>query len=109
MDKNLYSKAYREVIEYINHLSKDDYNKIPKKLIDYFENNMDKDYNYTIDLDKGIEDQIMLDETAMILIMIFEDYFANNTQKVKLLKYFNINDTIIEFKNSTKYNPDNIF
>ena len=34
---------------------------------------------------------------------------ADNDQKVKLLKYFNINDTIIEFKKSTKYNPDSIF
>jgi hypothetical protein len=41
--------------------------------------------------------------------MLYEDYFADNDQKVKLLKYFNINDTIIEFKKSTKYNPDSIF
>ncbi len=109
MNKEYYSNVFREVIEYINHLDKADYEKIPKELIDYFESNMNKDYNYKIDISKGIEDQVMADETAMILIMLFEDYFANSEQKIKLLKYFNINDTIIEFKNSTKYNPDNIF
>lgn len=109
MDNSYYSKVYREVIEYLNHLSKEEYNKIPKELINYFESNMDKDYNYKIDIDKKIEQQVMLPETAIIIVMLFEDYFASNDQKVKMLKYFSINDSIIEFKNSTKYNPDDIF
>lgn len=109
MENSYYSKVYREVIEYLRHLNKEDFEKIPKELISYFENNMDKDYDYKIDITKGIENQVMLDETALIIIMLYEDYFADNDQKVKLLKYFNINDTIIEFKKSTKYNPDSIF
>ena len=48
MDNKYYSKVYREVIEYLRHLNKEDFEKIPKELISFFENNMDKDYDYKL-------------------------------------------------------------
>ena len=41
MDNKYYSKVYREVIEYLRHLNKEDFEKIPKELISFFENNME--------------------------------------------------------------------
>lgn len=43
-----YAKAYTEVIEILNHLSKEEYDKIPKEKIDFYKKYMDKEYKYKI-------------------------------------------------------------
>ena len=43
-----YAKAYTEVLEILNYLSKEEYSKIPEEKIRYFKENMDKDYIFTV-------------------------------------------------------------
>ena len=38
---NIYAKAYTEVLEILNHFSKEEYSKIPQEKIDFYKNNMD--------------------------------------------------------------------
>ena len=47
MNRNVsieYANAYSEVLEVLNHMSKEDYNKIPKDMIDMFQINCNNEY-----------------------------------------------------------------
>ena len=60
MDSNIeieYANAYSEVLEVLNHMSKDDYDKIPKDMIEMFHANCNKEYQFRYDLNKEFAEQ----------------------------------------------------
>ena len=71
-----YPKAYKEVIEILNYVPKESVDKIPKTMIDTFKTKMDKEYDYTVDVNKSFEEQDILEETKAIFANIFRDYWA---------------------------------
>ena len=97
-----YKKAYTEVLEILSHLSKEE-------IIDYYKENMDVDYAYHIDPQKPLDEQYISSEANAILVTLFRDYFANESQKDVLKKMLDLNQEILERVKKEKYNANDIF
>ena len=104
-----YPKAYKEVLEIIKYLPKEEYERIPKEKIEFFEQNCDKEYNFIFDISKTLEEQEFLRETNAIIVTLFRDYFATDTQKEKLDRILIANEQKYQEELRKKYNPDDIF
>ena len=79
-----YNKAYEEILEILKYMPKESVNKIPNQMIYTFKTKMDKNYNFSIDINKSFEEQNLLDETKAILANIFRDYWATPYQKERI-------------------------
>ena len=84
MMSNQYAKAYTEILEILKYLPKKEYEKIPQSKIEFYEENQDKNYTYQFDITKPTAEVTMLDETKVIIISLFRDFFASENQKQKL-------------------------
>ena len=104
-----YAKAYTEVLEILSHFSAEEYSKIPQEKINFYKNNMKKNYEYSIDPDIDLSKQYISKEANAILISIFRDYFANDSQRQTLNNLLNQNQKEYENIIKEKYNPNNIF
>lgn len=104
-----YKMAYKEVIEILKHVPEDDVQKIPKEKIEFYKNNMDNDYNYTLDMLKEFKDQEMSNITKAILANIFREYWATPYQKERIVAKEKYDLEKIEEEKRTKYNTDNLF
>lgn len=104
-----YSKAYTEVLEILKYLPKNEYGKIPHERIQFFENNKDYSYNFKIDPQIPLDKQNISIEANSIIVMLFRDYFASETQKEKLKVILKQNEDKYQEEIRNKYNPDDIF
>lgn len=89
---NIYKRAYTEVIEVLNNLSKEEYEKIPKSRIEYYKKNMDKTYEFKINSRIPIEHQKLSKEANAILVSLFLEYFVNEKQRVGLQEMLDKNN-----------------
>lgn len=106
---NTYVKAYTEVLEILKYFSEEEYSKIPQEKIDFYKNNMDKNYNYNINPNIDLSKQYISKEANAILITLFRDYFATESQKKTLNNLLNQNQNKLENIRREKYNSNNIF
>ena len=106
---NTYAKAYTEVLEILKYFSEEEYSKIPQEKIEFYKNNMDKNYNYNINPNIDLSKQYISKEANAILITLFRDYFATESQKKTLNNLFNQNQNKLENIRREKYNSNNIF
>ena len=65
-----YNKRLVEVDEILNHLSKEDYNKIPEIIKKSIKDNKDKEYFWKYDTNKKLKEQDVSDDTIAILSYI---------------------------------------
>lgn len=105
---NTYARAYTEVLEILNHLSLEEYSKIPQEKIDFYKSNMEKDYEYKINPNVALSEQYISKEANAILVSLFRDYFATENQKKALNNLLNQNQEKLENIKREKYNS-NIF
>lgn len=84
MVNSTYAKAYREVLEIIKHFSEEEYAKIPIEKIEFYKNNMDRNYNFTINPKIDLEKQSISKEANAIIVNLFRDYYATGTLPVKM-------------------------
>ena len=106
---NTYTRAYTEVLEILNHFSREEYDKIPNEKIEFYRNNMDKEYDYRINPKVDLSKQNISKEANAILISLFRDYFATKKQKSTLENLLNQNQLKAEKEKAEKYNYDNMF
>ena len=106
---NTYAKAYTEVLEILKYFSEEEYSKIPQEKIDFYKNNMDRNYNYIINPNIDLSQQYISKEANAILITLFRDYFATESQKKTLNNLLNQNQNKLENIKREKYNSNNIF
>ena len=104
-----YPKAYKEVIEILKYVPKENIDKIPQDIIDTYRENMDNDYNFKVDINKSFEEQELLDETKAILANIFRDYWATPHQKEAIINKEKYERQKLEEEKIKKYNPDDLF
>lgn len=104
-----YAMAYKEVIEILKYVPDEDVKKIPEEKLKFYKNNMDYEYNYTLDMTKKFEEQKMSDITKAILANIFKDYWATPYQKERIEAKEKYDLEKLEEEKRKKYNPDNIF
>lgn len=104
-----YANAYSEVLEILKHISQEDYNKIPKEKIMLFQSNCNKEYNFTYDMNKTLDEQNVSKKAKTILAILFRDYWATDAQREKIKAKEQYDRKIKEEENREKYNPDNLF
>jgi len=109
MINSTYAKAYTEVLEIIKYFPEEEYAKIPEEKIEFYKNNMDKDYVFSINPEIDLSEQNISPETNAIIINLFRDYFASETQKVKIKEILDLNQKREEEEKRQRYNPDDIF
>ena len=85
MENIEYANAYSEVLEILKHISKEDYNKVPKQKIELFETNANKDYVFTYNPGKTLNEQNVSKTAKTIIAILFRDYWATETQKEKII------------------------
>ena len=101
-----YKKAYKEVVEILKFVSKENVDKIPKEMLDMFEEEQDKEYNFKVDTTKSFEEQLLLEETKAIFSNIFRDYWANYYQRKVIIEKENMDRIKWE---EEKYDPKDLF
>lgn len=102
----VYANAYKEVIEILKHISKEDYNKIPKEKINLFQENANKEYNFIYDANKTLDEQNVSKTAKIIIAILFRDYWATDIQREKIKSKEQYDRKSKEQKH---YNPDDIF
>lgn len=104
-----YANAYSEVLEVLNNMSKEDYNKIPKDMLEMFKTNCNNEYQFRYDLNKKFEQQEISKRAKLILAILFRDYWATPYQKEKIIAKQNYERKKLEQQKFEKYNPERIF
>lgn len=109
MINSTYAKAYREVMEIIKYFPKKEYIKIPKEKIEFYKNNMDTNYNFTINPEIDLSKQNISPEANAIIINLFTEYYATAEQKIKIKEILYLNRKKKEEEKREKYKPNEIF
>ena len=107
--ENNLPKAYKEVLEIVNHMSKRDYDKVDKNILSAMKNQADWEYDYKVEHIKDFQNQEMLLETKYILAIFFRDYWATERQRNRILEKERIDTKIEEKKKQLQYSPNDIF
>ena len=81
-----YRNAFQEVYIILEHLRKEDYDKISGDLIKAINENKNNDYFF--ELENGIElkKQNLMPETRAILFNIFRDYLCTSKQRIAIIR-----------------------
>ena len=109
MTNNKYAKAYKEVLEIIKYFPEEEYNKIPKEKIEFYNKNMDQEYEFAINPSIDLGKQNISNEANAIIVKLFQDYYATESQKVKIKEILELNEKKKEQKIREKYSPDDLF
>lgn len=105
-----YSKACKEVLQYLKGIRKEDIEKIPDKVIKFLEENADKKYECNFDYTKSLSELEVLNETKTLILIICLNYWCDSDEEKKeLLKILNENGKNYQKLLRDKYNPDKIF
>ena len=102
-------KAYKECIEILKYIPENEYNKIPSYIIENMKIKMDTEYKYILSKFDDFENQEMLDETKVILAVLFRDYWATEEQRKKIKAKENHAIQLSEEEKIKKYNPNTLF
>ena len=81
-----YANAYTEVLDILKYISKEDYEKIPKSKIKVFEENSNKNYSFTYDKNKTLDEQNVSEIAKAIIAILFRDYWATKEQRYIIIK-----------------------
>ena len=104
-----YANAYVEVLEILKYVDKQDYNKIPSDEIQLLETYSNKNYSFTYNPEKSLDEQNVSETTKLIIAILFLDYWANQNQKKKINTFLqNKRDELLEIENET-YSIDKAF
>ena len=101
-------QAYTETLTILSNINIEEYKKIPSELIDMFIKYKDTNYEYTIK-ETDFEKQPILEETKIILAILFKNYWATPNQKEKIKLKENYDGMQEELIKREMYNPDNLF
>lgn len=104
-----YANAYSEVLEILNHIPKSDYNKIPNNMIELFTINKNKDYSFSYDVNKTLNEQNVSKKAKTIIAILFRDYWATPYQRERILAKEKHDMEQLENEKREKYSSDNIF
>lgn len=81
-----YANAYTEVLDILKYISKEDYEKIPKSKIKVFEENSNKNYSFTYDENKTLDEQNVSEIAKAIIAILFRDYWTTKEQRYVIIK-----------------------
>lgn len=106
---NRYAKAYTEVVSILETLSEEEYSKIPKEKIEFYKEHRDVNYQYQYDAAQLPTEQNISREANAIIVSLFRDYFATESQKETLQQILLLNERKHQEELREKYSVDDIF
>lgn len=109
MENVEYSNAFKEVIEILKYIPREDYNKIPKNKITLFEKNSNKNYNFKYNPHISLDEQNVSKRAKAIIAILFRDYWATSEQREKIIEKQNYDRKRLEIEKAKKYNQNDIF
>ena len=101
--------AYKEVYTILQDLNEENYNKIPPEIIETIKENSNEEYEFVLDDELELKEQLLLPETKAILFNLFRDYLATPLQKEKILKMQSDERKKLEEKKKQNYTNVDIF
>lgn len=104
-----YPKAYKEVLEVLKYLTRESVNKIPKEILSTFEQFKDNNYEFEIKDNYDLTSPKLMDETKAIFVNLYRDYWATETEKLRIIKLQKNLIMEMEREKCQKYNWKNIF
>lgn len=104
-----YANAYSEVLEILKFISKEDYEKIPANKIELFKLNSNKEYEFTYDPEKTLDEQNVSKRAKAIIGILFRDYWATEVQREKIIRKQKNDRLILEEQKKSLYDIENIF
>ena len=104
-----YANAYKEVVEILRYIPREDYNKIPKNKITLFEKNANENYNFKYNPNISLNEQNVSKRAKAIIAILFRDYWATSEQREKIIAKQNYDRKKLEIEKVKKYNPNDIF
>lgn len=104
-----YANAYSEVLEILKVISKEDYEKIPANKIELFKLNSNKEYEFTYDSEKTLDEQNVSKRAKVIIGILFRDYWATEVQREKIIRKQKNDRLILEEQKKSLYDIENIF
>ena len=109
IEKEFDKRAFSQVIEILNHSDKNIVERIPKQFINFLFENMDTEYNVNIDFSNKNWQETILEETKVVLALIYRDYIVSSEERAKLLAEEKKEQEEKERELREKYNIDNLF
>ena len=109
MKNEEYEIACTEVLEVLNYISKEDYNKVPKDVIQVLEKNKKNDMTFLYNPWKDINEQEMSAIGRLMLASFFRDYWATPEQRAKINSFQNNKRKIIEKEKEERFDTKNLF
>lgn len=104
-----YANAYSEVLEILKFISKEDYEKIPASKIELFKLNSNKEYKFTYNPEKTLDEQNVSKRAKAIIGILFRDYWATEIQREKIIRKQKNDRLILEEQKKLLYDTENIF
>lgn len=96
-------KVYYELSEILKYLEDDLKNKIPKEIIRFLEENKAVDYTFSIDFEKGIDEQKLLPETQELLTILYRDFLCDDSEKTLINSIIEENEKNYKQEQKKKY------
>lgn len=104
-----YEKCLVEVDEVLNHLSKEELNKIPEDVLKGIKKHKDKEYMWKYDESKQLEEQKFDRNTIVILSYINMEYLLSKEQKDLMEKIHELNEQNFAKEIQEKYDSKELF
>lgn len=95
-------RVFNQIDEILKHSSDEILKKLPKNLQEFLKENKEKDYKPNIDFNTDNWQDYLLEDTIVLMGLIYRDYIVSKDKRQKLLL-----EEEIEY--NEKYNPNNIF
>lgn len=109
MENIEYGIAYKEVLEILKYISKDEYNKIPVEKIELFKAKADESYEFKYNPALTLQEQKVSKRAKAIIAILFRDCWATQIQKEKILNKQKYDRQKIEEEKLQNYKPDDLF
>lgn len=104
-----FEKCLVEVDEVLNHLSKEELNKIPEDVLKGIKKHKDKEYMWKYDESKRLEEQRFDRNTIVILSYINMEYLLSKEQKDLMEKLHELNEQNFINEIQEKYDSKDLF
>lgn len=104
-----FAMSCTEVYEIINSLPKAEFEKIPLHEIEFLKKNKDNEYKFIVDKNINIEELNISKRANAMIVILWEKYFASDTQKQKLKVILDNNQKIVNKKREEQYSYQELF
>lgn len=104
-----YANAYKEVLELLKYIPKEDYSKIPEKIIRKITKKANPYYDFKYNPEKSFEEQDISEIAQVMISILYRDYWASEEEKANILLQERNNYLLEEEKKREKYDPNHIF